>query len=107
MAGTKRRKSDFNPSMPPLSMKELTDVLVKHYNLPEGKYDLEVEFQIGTGPVGPNKDDLIPGVILGVKSIGIGTSQEMGEQSSERAGSGFEQTSAAKTVRRPKNTDKR
>jgi hypothetical protein len=89
-------------------MKELTDVLVKHYNLPEGKYDLEVEFQIGTGPVGPNKNDLIPGVILGVKSIGIGTAQEVDEQSSEAdiaAESG--QTLPAKTGRRARKPEKR
>jgi hypothetical protein len=52
-------------------MKELSQVLAKHYGLPEGTYDLRIEFQIGTGPVGP-ADDRLPGMVLGVKSIGLG-----------------------------------
>lgn len=52
-------------------MRELAEVLVKHYGLKEGKYDLGIEFHIGTGPVGPNVEELVPGVILGVKSVGL------------------------------------
>lgn len=68
---TDRRKTDFRPIQAPLSMKELVAVLVKHYGLTEGKYDLGIEFQIGTGPVGPNTEEMMPGVILGVKSVGL------------------------------------
>ena len=75
---TNRRKNDFAAINSPLSMKELTQVLVKHYGLPEGKYDLGIEFHIGTGPVGPSSEELVPGVILGVKSIGLSPSKEGG-----------------------------
>lgn len=68
---TNRRKTDFDAVHPPLSIKELTAVLVKHYGLTEGKYDLGIEFQIGTGGVGPNPEELLPGVILGIKSVGL------------------------------------
>lgn len=73
---TNRRKTDFAAINSPLSMKELKEVLVKHYGLPEGKYDLGIEFHIGTGPVGPSSEELVPGVILGVKSIGLSPSKE-------------------------------
>jgi hypothetical protein len=66
---TNRRKSDF--AAEPLSMKELTEVLVKHYGLPKGAYDIGIEFQIGTGKVGPSNEELLPGIILGVKSVGL------------------------------------
>ena len=71
-----RRKTDFDAVPTPLSMKELTAVLVKHYGLKEGKYDLGIEFQIGTGPVGPYKEELLPGIILGVKSVGLALAKD-------------------------------
>jgi hypothetical protein len=74
MSATERRKGEEVASTPPLSMKELSQVLAKHYGLPPGKYDLRIEFQIGTGPVGPENDRL-PGMVLGIKSIGLGRVQ--------------------------------
>jgi len=68
---TNRRKTDFDSINAPLSMKELVEVLVKHYGLADGDYDLGIEFHIGTGPVGPNSEELVPGVVLGVKSVGL------------------------------------
>lgn len=55
----------------PLSAKDLASVLVKHYKLAEGLYSLLVEYQIGTGGVGPNKDSITPGVMIGVCRIGL------------------------------------
>lgn len=59
------------PVRPPLTIKELTDVLIKHYGLHEGLYDLTVEFQIGVGSVGPNKEQLLPGAMVGVSRVGL------------------------------------
>lgn len=55
----------------PLSMRELATVLVKHYGLKQGDYDLLVEYQIGTGAVGPDKDNMMPGAMIGVARIGL------------------------------------
>jgi hypothetical protein len=66
---TKRRKDDFVAA--PLSMHELVEVLAKHYGVESDKFDLAVEFQIGTGPVGPDKNDPLPGVIFGIKSVAL------------------------------------
>lgn len=74
MSATERRKGEEAISTPSLSMKELSQVLAKHYGLAPGKYDLRIEFQVGTGPVGPENDRL-PGMVLGIKSIGLGRVQ--------------------------------
>ena len=54
-----------------LSMKELASVLVKHYGLTKGRYDILVEFQIGVGAVGPSEQSRIPGAMIGISKIGL------------------------------------
>ncbi len=63
-------KPALNTPMP-LTIRELTKVLVKHYGLKQGEYDLLVEYQIGTGAVGPDKDNMLPGAMIGVSRIGL------------------------------------
>lgn len=55
----------------PLSIRELTTVLIKHYELHEGHFDLSIEFNIGVGAVGPDPNALSPGAIIGVSRIGL------------------------------------
>jgi hypothetical protein len=62
--------SDNNASREPLELRDLAALLVQHYGIHEGKYDLLVEFKIGAGSVGP-KDDTLPGAIVGVSKIGL------------------------------------
>ncbi|MDP1607400.1 MAG: hypothetical protein Q8L93_12320 [Rhodocyclaceae bacterium] len=62
----------------PLSMRDLASVLVKHYGIHEGRFDLLVEFQIGTGAVGPDPATLIPGALIGVSRIGLMPSKKDG-----------------------------
>jgi hypothetical protein len=52
-------------------MRDLASVLVKHYGLTEGTYDLMIEYQIGTGAVGPDKDNLLPGAMIGISRVGL------------------------------------
>ncbi len=54
-----------------LSLRELGVLLVKHYALTEGLYDLMLEYQIGLGAVGPDKDHLVPGAMIGVSGFGL------------------------------------
>lgn len=56
---------------PTLSMRDLTAVLVKHYGLTEGQFELFLEFQIGTGPMGPDPANLMPGAMIGISKIGL------------------------------------
>ncbi|MEA2115644.1 MAG: hypothetical protein U9P36_09700 [Thermodesulfobacteriota bacterium] len=59
------------PIVPPLTLKELGEVLVKHYNLKEGRYEVLVEFMIGMGSVGPTPESRLPGAMLGLNKIGL------------------------------------
>lgn len=59
------------PIEPTLSMKELTAVLVKHYGVTEGHFELFLEFQIGTGPLGPDPENLMPGAMIGISKLGL------------------------------------
>jgi hypothetical protein len=59
------------PVEAPLSMRDLAGVLVKHYGIHEGHFDLLVEFQIGMGAVGPDPTALTPGAMIGVSRIGL------------------------------------
>lgn len=63
---------------PPLSIHELVPVLIKHYGIHEGFYDLVVEFQVGMGPVGPDPDALTPGAMIGVSRVGLKRSETPG-----------------------------
>lgn len=62
----------------PLSMRDLASVLVKHYGIHEGRFDLLVEFQIGMGAVGPDPSALTPGAMIGVSRIGLAPSRSDG-----------------------------
>lgn len=58
-------------STPLLSPKELTELLVKHYDLHEGRYALALEFAMGFGMIGPTHDQSLPGAMLGLSKLGI------------------------------------
>lgn len=59
------------PIEPVLNLSGLTEVLIKHYGLHEGKYDLLMEFQIGTGMFGPTEETKCPSAFIGVSNIGL------------------------------------
>lgn len=62
----------------PLSMRDLTTVLIKHYKINEGRFDLLIEFHIGMGAVGPTPDAMVPGAMIGVSKIGLMPSKATG-----------------------------
>jgi len=58
----------------PLSLRQLTEVLVKHYGLHEGLYDAMIEYQIGVGNFGlnpENPENSLPGAVMGVVRVGL------------------------------------
>lgn len=55
----------------PLSLGDLAVLLVKHYGLSEGTFDLMLQYQIGAGAVGPDQEHLVPGVMVGVSQVGL------------------------------------
>lgn len=63
-----------NETMQPiysLSIKELTELLIKTNGIHEGKFELSVEFQIGVGVVGPSPETVVPGAMVGVNRVGL------------------------------------
>jgi hypothetical protein len=70
-------KQKPTPVEPPLTPKELASILVKHYGLRTGTFDLMVEYRLGTGAVGPD-EDLLPGLIIGIANVGLVPSSKPG-----------------------------
>ena len=57
----------------PLQLKEMTEILIRHYKLKSGLYDLLVEFQVGVGGIkSPSVNgQILPGAVIGVSKIGL------------------------------------
>lgn len=66
------------PVEQPLSMRELATLLVKHYGLHDGFFDLMIEFHIGVGTVGPRPDALAPGAMVGISRVGLTKTEKLG-----------------------------
>ena len=64
------------PIRQPLDCKKLTEVLIKHYDLHEGKFYLMLNFQIGTGTFGPTSDAICPTAMVGISKFGLMESAE-------------------------------
>lgn len=75
---TKKPELPRVPVEAPLSLGELAVLLVKHYDLSEGSFDLMLQYQFGTGAVGPDKEHLVPGVMIGVVQVGLVPSTKAG-----------------------------
>lgn len=56
---------------PVLSLRDLTELLIKHYGIHHGKYELLMEFQIGTGMFGPTPEATLPSAFVGISKIGL------------------------------------
>src|SRR6266542_2915339 len=63
--------ADPQPVEAPLTIKDLTAVLVRHYGLNRGRFDILIEFQIGVGSVGPSPDARVPTAMVGVSKVGL------------------------------------
>jgi hypothetical protein len=61
----------IEPVGTPLSVKELTALLIKHYGIHVGNYDLLIEFQIGMGAFGPTPEMQAPGAMIGISKMGL------------------------------------
>lgn len=61
-----------------LSLAELTELLIKHYSIHEGLYDLAFHFQIAVGAVGPQPDQVIPGAMIGVNGVSLAKTENSG-----------------------------
>lgn len=53
------------------SMRELTEMLVKHEGLTEGKWMLSVEFGITATNLGPDSENLTPAAVVPIVNVGL------------------------------------
>lgn len=59
-------------------MEEVVALLFRHFGIHEGMHQLEVEFQLTAGAVGPDKLKPLPGVAFGISKIGIRPTKSAG-----------------------------
>src|SRR5271170_2025705 len=56
----------------PLPLKEAAELLVRHYGLREGLWEVALEMQVGVGQIsGATADAVLPGAAIGVSRIGL------------------------------------
>lgn len=66
---------DSTPQKPiSFSLREMTELLIKQQKLYEGLYELAFEFQIAIGEVGTSPENVLPGAMFGISSIGLSKS---------------------------------
>lgn len=66
-------KADSAPQVlpQPLPLKEVAELLVRHYGLQEGLWELALEMQVGVGQFGATPDATLPGAAFGVTRVGL------------------------------------
>lgn len=69
----------------PLTLKEVTELLVRHYGLHEGNYNLSMEFRIGTGTFGPDQEERYPGAFFTIVKIGLTKADEPNQNTIDAA----------------------
>lgn len=57
--------------LPPLSLREVSELLVRHYGLTEGQFDLVISYQVGAGAFGPSPEQAVPGLAVSVQQIAL------------------------------------
>lgn len=61
-----------------LSLRELAEALVKHFDFHEGLYNLSIELRFAAGQVGPTADSVLPGAMVGISQVGLVEATEAG-----------------------------
>lgn len=57
-----------------LTLKQLTEILIRHYNLTEGFYELSVEINFTAANAGPSQDQVLPSAIVSFSRVGLAVS---------------------------------
>jgi hypothetical protein len=67
-------------SLTPVSLKEIGALLVKHYGLHEGLWDIVIEIQVGVGQFGAAPADAapLPGAMFRISRIGLNNALQVG-----------------------------
>ena len=61
-----------NPNhFPGHSLREMTEILIKHHNVHEGRYELSIEFRVAIGTMGPSPEEVLPSGMIGVSGMAL------------------------------------
>jgi hypothetical protein len=58
-------------SLVAFSLREVTEILVRHYGAHEGIYGLSIDFRIGIGQFGPSAEETSPGASVSIERLGL------------------------------------
>lgn len=59
-------------ALPPIDLRQLTEILIRHHGLNSGRYQIALGFRLGVGPLpGPPGAEAIPGAMVGVENVGL------------------------------------
>ena len=74
------------PPIEELGLKELTEILVKHFGHHEGIYDASFKFNLTVGAVRPEPEiESLPGAIVAIAGVGLSQAAEMSPHSVDAA----------------------
>jgi ABC-type sugar transport system substrate-binding protein len=59
-------------------LREVTELLIKHYGLHEGLYDLSFEIVMGASRVASEQGRQLPGAFFGIRNVGLVRASELG-----------------------------
>ena len=68
-----------------LSLRELGQVLVKHFGHTEGLWDVAFEFRLGVGAFGPSPEHVLPSAMMGISKVGIQRADKTGPHTIDAA----------------------
>lgn len=67
-----------NSQPEPVALKELAALLVKHYGLHDGLWDVSLEMQVSIGQLGLSAEKRLPGAMFAISRIGLAKALEVG-----------------------------
>lgn len=63
-------QSPIEKHLVPLDLPKLAEILIKHFDLHAGRFEVAIGFRVGVGPVpGPDGINPAPGAFMGVENV--------------------------------------
>jgi hypothetical protein len=85
----------------PVDLKELATLLLSHYGIHDGLYEVAFAMQIAVGHVGPTADQQLPGAAFSIAGVGLAKMPEQGPNTVDAA-----KVNPSMTMTTPKATKK-
>jgi hypothetical protein len=70
--------STDNLLFPQIPLRDLGVLLVKHYNVHEGLWDVTFQMQVSIGQMGPEPAKALPGAMINIAAVGLSRANQVG-----------------------------